>query len=97
MTDKTQHTPGPWMRGATGTPDWAKQYLVYTEAGRDIALVYDGDNAEANASLVAAAPDLLAAALDTVAAWDHENGGGPVVVPPHILALRDAIRQAKGI
>ena len=51
------HTPGPWIyKGTAGQHD----YAVYAEAtGRDVALVRDFD--EANARLIAAAPDLLAA------------------------------------
>lgn len=57
VTAKAQHTPGPWMYKATaGHHDFA----VYPEAtGRDVALVRDAD--EANARLIAAAPELLAA------------------------------------
>lgn len=58
MTDHamTGHTPGPWDYQATaGNHDFS----VYGgETGRDIALVRDFD--EANARLIAAAPDLLA-------------------------------------
>ena len=52
-----KHTPGPWAYGATaGNHDFA----VYSESegtGRDIALVRDFD--EANAKLIAAAPEML--------------------------------------
>ncbi len=49
------HTPGPWTYKATaGNHDFA----VYPEeAGRDVALVREFH--EANARLIAAAPDLL--------------------------------------
>jgi N-acetylglucosamine-6-phosphate deacetylase len=57
VTAKAQHTPGPWMYKATaGHHDFA----IYPEAtGRDLALVRDFD--EANARLIAAAPELLGA------------------------------------
>jgi hypothetical protein len=58
----TQHTAGNWTYRATATPDYARQYSVYEEnSPRDIALVYDGEKAKANAALIAAAPCLLAA------------------------------------
>lgn len=51
------HTPGPWTHKATaGDHDFA----VYPEAtGRDVALVRDFN--EANARLIAAAPEMLEA------------------------------------
>ena len=49
-----KHTPGSWYRASTGN----HQGLVISELnGENIAVTYD----KKNASLVAAAPDLLAA------------------------------------
>jgi hypothetical protein len=61
-----KHTPGPWTYHATaGNHDFS----VYPEAtGRDVALVRDFN--EANARLIAAAPDLLAALANASAAFD---------------------------
>ena len=55
-----QHTPGPWLSKATaGNHDFA----IYPEAtGRDVALVRDFH--EANACLIAAAPELLETGMD---------------------------------
>ena len=53
-----EHTPGPWSVGREG---W-KHQSVYSASGRflaDVSLFYD--DAEANARLIAAAPDLLEA------------------------------------
>jgi phage tail protein X len=58
MTMQTTHTPGPWTyQASAGDHDW----LVYSENSdaRDIAIVRRFH--EANAALIAAAPDLLAA------------------------------------
>lgn len=57
-----QHTPGPWACSRSATPDYAPQFSVYSEtgAGHDLAIV-KGDNAQADAALIEAAPDLLAA------------------------------------
>lgn len=56
---KTTHTPGPWI--ARPTASLGPQFQVYPENdGHDIAIIYDHGNAEANARLIAAAPDLLA-------------------------------------
>jgi hypothetical protein len=58
----TQHTPGPWFAG-TG---WVGAGQI--KDGRVIARVdnYPYGNSEANARLIAAAPDLLAAMLDLI-------------------------------
>jgi hypothetical protein len=60
------HTPGPWTHKATaGDHDFA----VYPEAtGRDLALVRDFN--EANARLIAAAPEMLEALRDMLADLD---------------------------
>jgi hypothetical protein len=70
-TQQVQHTPGPWAYQATaGNHDFA----IYPEAtGRDLALVRDFN--EANARLIAAAPDLLAALRALLAVYDVELGG----------------------
>jgi hypothetical protein len=58
---KTTHTPGPWLVTKHGTPDYAPQFGIYAEGEpRDLAII-TGDNSKADADLMAAAPDLLAA------------------------------------
>lgn len=60
MSNETQHTPGPW--NARPTASLGPQWVVYPEAdGPDIAIIYDHGNTEANAHLIAAAPELLEA------------------------------------
>ena len=64
MSTNTKHTPGPWAISRHATPEYAPQCGVYSEAddaGRDLAIA-KGSNAEANAALIAAAPELLEAA-----------------------------------
>lgn len=57
---KTQHTPGPWSASRIGNP--YDQHMVYVEqTGRNIVTSCEG---EANASLIAAAPELLSALVD---------------------------------
>jgi hypothetical protein len=59
-TPKGAHTPGPWTHKATAS--LGPQYLVYPEGDSyDIAVIYDHGNTEANARLIAAAPELLEA------------------------------------
>ncbi len=83
----TQHTPGPWELSRDAVPDWHTQITVYTEAtGTRVATVFER---EANAHLIAAAPELLAAceaALDRDDVADCELGD----------MLRAAIAKAKG-
>lgn len=73
MEAKT-HTHGPLGISRRATPDYAPQYGVYVEGGarRDIATVM-GDNAEADARLFAAAPDMLAALKAMVTELDSGN------------------------
>ena len=67
----TKHTPGNWTTRPTASlgPQWA----VYPEgAGPDIAIIYDhDDNTEANARLIASAPDLLSACHALLACRDY--------------------------
>ena len=61
MSTEAKHTPGPWTSRATAS--LGPQYVVYPEAaGPDVAIVYDHDGCtEANARLLASAPELLEA------------------------------------
>ncbi len=93
---EAKHTPGPWKHEGHGD-------ITGTENGRkyDVACVYlriQAGRQEANASLIAAAPDLLDAlvAIDNAlrAAWS--NGSLPDSVIPAELAqqCRAAIAKA---
>lgn len=96
----TQHTPGPWwFHLLAGNHD----YAIYCEAtGHDIALVRDAN--EANARLIAAAPELLAAAealSDSIGKTMHKPIGQKAFeagcVPWQIVEdLRAAIAKAHG-
>ena len=56
---KVQHTAGPWSSQGTAGHEKHGQSVVYSDTdGKDIAIVYAG---EANANLIAAAPELLGA------------------------------------
>lgn len=54
------HTPGPWEVSKHGTPDYAPQFGIYAEGRQNDLATVKGDSAEANARLIAAAPELLA-------------------------------------
>ena len=92
MTD-TKHTPGPWV--------WDSHYddlrpLWYSEMSQGFGyLSWDNDETrEANAHLIAAAPDLLEALEAIVATWD-----GPKYnhfMADNIDLARAAIAKANG-
>jgi len=78
MTTSAQHTPGPWT---VETTDLYGAYLIL-EAAQRHEYPADDDAADAvaaeddaNARLIAAAPDLLAALRELVDACAHCEGG----------------------
>jgi hypothetical protein len=63
---KIEHTPGPWEAIRDAVPAGFTQFTVYAEgSGRRVATAFEAD---ANAQLIAAAPELLAALI----ALDHD-------------------------
>lgn len=95
-----KHTPGPWTTDgysigiAKGTI--AQMYRPGDATGRGLT---QGEQ-EANAHLIAAAPDLLAAAEAIrafVVAADRSERGDPCAIPEEMLrALLDAHQKAQG-
>jgi hypothetical protein len=99
----SSHTPGPWR---VERPDHdPNAFDVYGSDGARISRGYWSDKARADALLVAAAPALLAAAVNALTRLDREDAekvaaGKP---PPHhgVIGsvndqLRAAIATAKG-
>ena len=87
MTTQIQekHTPGPWKIGGT-------RISVYTQDGLTIATAkrYDGLAANANARLIAAAPELLKACKAALFELSGINNG------PECKQLAEAIAKAEG-
>lgn len=84
-----KHTPGPWAVSKTAGHAIHEQSAVYSETtGRDVAIVYDG---AADASLLAAAPELLAACRYVMGRWYSHDGQVCDITP-----IREAIAKAKG-
>jgi hypothetical protein len=88
MSD-AKHTLGPWMIGEDQSVDetWS---IVTTSGGSIIANVNDRHDRRANAHLIAAAPDLLAAlieAADPIGGYMHG---------PALERARAAIAKARG-
>jgi hypothetical protein len=83
----TKHTPGPWTADKYDSEElfiWAKDATIC-----EINDPNSGQEREANAQLIAAAPDLAEAAKDAVD-WMAEMGGGHDVYEKLIEALQKA-------
>lgn len=98
---ETKHTPGPWRYGAPwDKPNGGRtifgrhvdEYIADVYAGHHADDSVDGPRGEANARLIAAAPDLLAA-LEAYVAGDFEAQGSTLAAQRH-NARRDAARAA---
>lgn len=91
----TQHTPGPWKNvngiifGADGYSLGERHYLAQP-IGAGKTQRRDTKEIEANARLIAAAPELLEAALEVIAVIRNPEA------QPTVDKLRAAIRKAKG-
>lgn len=82
----TKHTPGPWTAGNGGPlKDWPE----VSANGKVIARLFDL-NTEADARLVAAAPELLAACSALLKAHDYDA----IETVKHMAI--DAIAKAEG-
>ena len=92
------HTPGPWTAGTAGPNYW-----INADDERTVAFIGGGDSIfakhrdtphEANARLIAAAPDLLAALRGLVSRMGiSENGNAYLPPPDAIAAAQDAIAK----
>lgn len=93
----SKHTPGPWKKFDSAFP----QFFVCV-AGKDICKVSSGDvtllEAEANANLIAAAPDLLEALEALLEDEEWMDGSGWVYVRnfDKADAARKVIAKARG-
>lgn len=86
------HTLGPWRVSGPRLTSLTAQPVhdVFIGTGEDSAIV-EGPNARANAALISAAPDMLAALIDLVNAME------PTYDTRHEYnAAIDAINKAKG-
>jgi len=82
------HTPGPWVYSFESVdPEWA---VITTSGGVVIANVNDLHTQKANARLIAAAPDLLAA-LEEARPYVPDHHG------PIAHKIDTAIAKARGL
>lgn len=86
----TQHTPGPWNYCQESIdPEW---WIVTLKGGLVVANVNAHHNQEANARLIAAAPELLAALTALVADFDKSVQ----TTDPMLVDARAAIAKTTG-
>ena len=80
---ESKHTPGPW--NVQKTASLGPQYAVYAcESGKDIAIVYNREDghAEANANLLAIAPELVDVLRGLLWQWDNHQALMPMALLP---------------
>lgn len=90
--EKSKHTPGPW----TATIDREISDKCFIDALPDcppVALTM-GKDMEANARLIAGAPDLLAALENVLSAVAYDDGPARDIL--NLDEIRAAIAKAKG-
>jgi hypothetical protein len=91
----SKQTPGPWE--VISHPIYG--FIVGSRAAGDkvvAKLPAGGDLSDADASLIAAAPDLLKA-CEAMHAWFQEDDRGRWPDPEALQLLRDALAKAYGI
>ncbi len=90
----TAHTPGPWECPNIEESYNSRQFWVCDEEGGLIAVAESGwSEAEANARLIAAAPDLLAA-LEAEEEWRARAQAGAIDPDWHYETMVAALRRA---
>jgi len=65
---KAQHTPAPWEAHPRNNVEQFPPYIVSNANGEHIGLLFADKTAEANARLIAAAPELLEA-IEAALPW----------------------------
>lgn len=107
---ETKHTPGPWSVGKTKPSGDESCRMFFTAVnhgeaanpGNTVAWAFsasrgDAENAQANAALIAAAPDLLSEAELTVKDLEHMHWritSGYAVDPAKVDAIMGRLRRA---
>ena len=92
-----KHTVGPWEAHARDYHSHHNGHFALISAGLSIAIVYHAGTEEdqANANLIAAAPELLASLKAVMSFWIGVEAGDEM--PAEIFdAATDAIAKAEG-
>jgi len=93
------HTPGPWLRESeinSEGSDWilvTKDYAEIVDLRLDDGLVVSEQEQEANARLIAAAPEMLNALRGVAERWDKDDEADDPVLG---AVIRSAIAKAEG-
>lgn len=94
-----KHTTGPWSAEPTCPNDGVNCWFIVSEDRKQVGSVdgYQGDpEREANARLIAAAPDLLEALQNVVDAWSSQFERQGHMAPEWAKKARAAITKATG-
>ncbi len=99
--EKATHTKGPWHYGPPQGRDYTEVPICSTiqEPGEYFATVHftgDGDETDANARLIAAAPCLLEATKDVCVMLESEDNAISISMRLYYKALKAAIAKAEG-
>ena len=100
-TKKAKHTPGPWRiqdeyDGTLPIDGWSEQAEESCEICRVSLDMLDEQERAANAALIAAAPELLAALETLINLQDGIDDGGEGITAEDWGTARAAIAAAKG-
>jgi hypothetical protein len=97
--NESKHTPGPWDWEALGQNGHNGLFNLYIvdSTRRKIGTMYGkGDEREANARLIATAPDMLAALRANLAFAEHElELREPSADPDYIKYAKEAVETAR--
>ncbi len=94
----TQHTPAPWsveIDHSSNAPEFIRTYVDGEMYDLASVLCDETGNATANARLIAAAPDLLAALQMVNRIWSHDQTANLAPDSP-VAIVRAAIAKATG-
>ena len=89
----TQHTPAPWY-WSDNVPDFPKNYCIIVDAD-GFTIAEPSRMSEADARLIAAAPELLAALQMVSRIWSHDQTANLAPDSP-VAIVRAAIARATG-
>ena len=93
---KATHTPGPWKAVDAFVENNPNRWMVARGGWGGPNIADCGPGAEADARLIAAAPELLATLRELVE-WVTDNRGGDLpITDPAIKQARAAITKATG-
>ncbi len=97
----TKHTPGPWKMSGANTVHGPDCIIAFVGTCDEEVRKFSSERQNADAHLIAAAPELLAACEAALRSYDlaHEvecNLGPEDVCSCHVGMLRTAVAKAKG-